>query len=68
MFLYVIVSTIISFISLLDSINVDDFHQISNLEWFKLVFKSFLPSLISVKAFLDTSVSDVNKNIEEQNP
>lgn len=62
MSLYIIVSGIISFVSLLDAINVHDLGEISNLDWIKITFKSLLPGLISIKAFLDTTISDNNNS------
>ena len=65
MSLYVIVSGVISFISLLDTLNVEHINDISNMEWIKIVFKSILPGLVSVRAFLDTSFIDNKKDSNE---
>jgi hypothetical protein len=58
MSLYVFVSTIISFVSLIDTLDAHYFDQISNLDWIKIFLKSLAPGLISLKAFLDTSIND----------
>ena len=58
MFLYVFISTIISFVSLVDTIDAHYFDQVSNLDWIKIFFKSLTPGLISLKAFIDTSMLD----------
>lgn len=58
MFLYVFVSTIISFVSLIDTVEAHYFDQVSNLDWVKIILKSLVPGLISLKAFLDTSIID----------
>jgi hypothetical protein len=62
MSLYVFVSTIISFVSLLDTLDAHYFDQVSNLDWIKIFLKSLAPGLISMKAFLDTSINDNNNN------
>jgi len=64
MSLYVFVSTIISFVSLLDTLDAHYFDQVSNLDWIKIFFKSLAPGLISLKAFLDTSMNDNKPNIQ----
>lgn len=58
MFLYVFISTIISFVSLVDTIDAHYFDQVSNLDWIKIILKSVTPGLISLKAFIDTSMND----------
>jgi hypothetical protein len=58
MFLYVFVSTVISFVSLIDTVDAHYFDQVSNLDWVKIVLKSLVPGLISLKAFIDTSMTD----------
>jgi len=57
MFLYTAVTGIITFVSLLDTIDVNHLNDMNKVEWLKIVLKSSLPSLVSLKAFLDTSVS-----------
>jgi hypothetical protein len=68
MFLYVFVSTIISFVSLIDTMDAHHFDQVTNLDWIKIVLKSLLPGLISLKAFMDTSMTDVNSKINIELP
>ena len=61
MFLYLFITMVISFLSLLDTVtNVD---SMTKLEWFKLISKSSVPALISLKAYLDTSST---ANIEKE--
>ena len=57
MFLYVFVTTIITFCSLVDTISADNLSAITGLEWMKIILKSLVPGLVSLKAFLDTTVS-----------
>ena len=64
MFLYVFISTIITFVSLIDTINVHNFNEVSNLDWIKICLKSLLPGLVSLKAFFDTSLSDDEKALK----
>lgn len=66
MSLYVFISTIISFVSLVDTLDAHYFDQISNLDWIKIFLKSLAPGLISLKAFLDTSINE-SKNILNSN-
>lgn len=62
MFTYVFVTILITFLSLLDS--VDTLDSVTALQWVKMVAKSCIPGLISLKAFLDTSLND-NKSSQE---
>ena len=64
MFLYLFVTMVISFLSLLDT--VTDVDAMSKLEWFKLFSKASVPALISLKAYLDTS-SSTNIEVEKDN-
>lgn len=66
MSLYVFISTIISFVSLIDTMDAHYFDQISDLDWIKIVMKSMVPGLISLKAYLDTSLTDkpVESNVQ----
>ena len=57
MFLYVFVTTIITFCSLVDTISADNLSAVTGLEWMKIILKSLVPGLVSLKAFLDTTVS-----------
>ncbi len=62
---YVIVTTVITFVSLLDSIEGRNFSDVTNLEWVKLCLKSLLPGFVSLKAFLDTTINSNNKSESE---
>jgi hypothetical protein len=64
MFLYVGVTTIITFVSLLDALQSHNFSDVSNLDWLKICLKSLLPGLVSLKAFLDTTINTNGKKIE----
>ena len=60
MSLYVFITTLITFVSLVDTLDVHHLDQISSLDWIKMFLKSLVPGLISLKAFLDTSINDRN--------
>lgn len=62
---YVIVTTVITFVSMLDTIEGRNFSDITNLEWVKLCLKSLLPGFVSLKAFLDTSINNNKKSESE---
>jgi hypothetical protein len=62
---YVFVTTVITFVSLIDSIEVRHFSDVSNLEWLKLLLKSLLPGFVSLKAFLDTTINNDKKTESE---
>jgi hypothetical protein len=69
MFLYVFVTTIITFCSLVDTISADSLSSVSGLEWMKIILKSLVPGLVSLKAFLDTTVvvnKDQSSNTEDE--
>jgi hypothetical protein len=68
MFLYVFVSTVISFVSLIDTVDAHYFDQVSNLDWIKIVLKSLVPGLISLKAFIDTSMNDEKVKLQIDTP
>jgi len=68
MFLYVFISTIISFVSLVDTLDAHYFDQVSNLDWIKIVLKSLTPGLISLKAFIDTSMTDEKSKLNVDSP
>lgn len=57
MFAYVMLTTIVTFATLLDSVNAE---QITSFECFRLICKSFIPSLISLKAYFDTTTQTPN--------
>lgn len=60
MSLYVFISTIITFCSLVDTIDAHQFDHVSNLDWIKIGLKSLVPGMISLKAYLDNSLNDKN--------
>ena len=62
---YVFVTTVITFVTLLDTIEGRNFSDISNLEWVKLFLKSLLPGFVSLKAFLDTTINSDKKSESE---
>jgi hypothetical protein len=62
MSLYVFISTIITFCSLVDTIDAHQFDQVSNLDWIKIGLKSIVPGLISLKAYIDNSLNDKQTN------
>lgn len=68
MFLYVFVSTVISFVSLIDTVDAHYFDQVSNLDWIKIFLKSLVPGLISLKAFIDTSMTDEKSKLSIDSP
>jgi len=53
MFIYFGTSILITFFSLVDTIEADKISDLSQFEWIKLLVKSFVPSLISIKAYFD---------------
>jgi hypothetical protein len=62
MFLYIFVTMLITFLSVLDTIT--DVNSLSNFEWIKIIAKSSIPGLISLKAYLDTSSNNSNNSIK----
>jgi hypothetical protein len=62
MFLYTFITMVITFFGLLDTLKVSSFDQISSMDWFKILGQSALPSLVSLKAFLDQSINNKNSN------
>ena len=62
MFLYTFITMVITFFGLLDTLKVSSFDQISSMDWFKILGQSALPSLVSLKAFLDQSINNKNNN------
>jgi hypothetical protein len=61
MSIYVFISTVITFCSLVDTIDAHQFSQVSNLDWIKIILKSLVPGMISLKAYLDNSLIDEKK-------
>lgn len=67
MFLYVLITMLISFFSMIDTMDLDKLKELSNVEWLKLIGKSFLPAFISLKAFFDDSVINKTEQSTEEN-
>ena len=59
MFFYFIVTTIITFSAVLDTLDTDSINNITTFTWVKLILKSIIPSLITIKAFIDPSVNEI---------
>ena len=59
MFFYFIVTTIITFSAVLDTLDTDSINNITTFTWIKLILKSIIPSLITIKAFIDPSVNEI---------
>lgn len=62
---------LISLFSLLDTMDVEKLKTLTNLDWLKIIIKSSLPALISLKAYFDDSIMSIkhtenkedNKNV-----
>jgi hypothetical protein len=68
MAIYMLVTMLITLFSVLDSMDIEKIKNLTNIEWVKLVIKSSLPALISLKAYFDdSSVSNSNSNSEGEN-
>ncbi len=63
---YVVVTGLITFISIISDSKYTSFSEIQGFEWFLLISKSLLPSLVSLKAYFDQSFSGF-LNREEDN-
>jgi uncharacterized membrane protein len=63
MLIYAFITMLISFLSLIDNIN--DISSVTSFEWIKMVAKSIIAALISVKAYLDNSGNSDEIKIEE---
>lgn len=61
MFLYVCVTALITFVTLIDSFTNEQIEVFTAFDWSKLIFKAFIPSLVSIKAYLDNTVSEYTK-------
>jgi hypothetical protein len=60
MFIYFGTSILITFFSLVDTIEADKITDLSQFEWIKLAVKSLVPSLISIKAYFDDTHASSN--------
>ena len=68
MFFYFTITTIITFSAVLDTLDTDSINNITTFAWIKLILKSLIPSLITIKAFVDPSVNEIlNQNSEINN-
>lgn len=63
MALYTFLTILITFFSLIDTLDVTSLGSITQMEWIKLISKSLVTGLISLKAFLDDTIN--NKKEEE---
>lgn len=60
--MYTFLTMLITLFSVLDSMDIEKIKNLTNLEWFKIVIKSIIPSLISLKAYFDdTSIKSENE-------
>lgn len=66
MIVYTCLTIAITFFSLIDTLDVTSLSSISQMDWIKLLSKSFATGLISLKAFLDDTVNKQEQNMEEQ--
>jgi hypothetical protein len=53
---------------LIDTVDAHYFDQVSNLDWVKIILKSLVPGLISLKAFIDTSMTDEKSKLHIDTP
>lgn len=63
---YVLVTGLITFISIISDSKYTSFSDIKGFDWFMLIAKSFLPSLVSLKAYFDQSFSGFPNNINDE--
>lgn len=61
MFLYICVTALITFVTLIDSFTNEQIETFTAFDWSKLTFKAFIPSLVSIKAYLDNTVYENTK-------
>ena len=61
MSLYIGITAIITFLTLIDSFTNEQIETFTDLDWLRLTFKSFIPSLVSLKAYLDSTVQETNQ-------
>lgn len=66
MIVYTCLTIAITFFSLIDTLDVTSLSSITQMDWIKLLSKSFATGLISLKAFLDDTVNKQEQNMEEQ--
>jgi hypothetical protein len=56
---YFIITTTITFVTLMDTIDANTISSITTFEWVKLALKSAIPSLMTIKAFVDPSINEM---------
>lgn len=56
---YFIITTTITFVTLMDTIDSHTISSITTFEWVKLALKSAVPSLMTIKAFVDPSINEM---------
>ena len=56
---YFIITTTITFVTLMDTIDANTISSITTFEWVKLALKSSIPSLMTIKAFVDPSINEM---------
>lgn len=66
MILYTCLTVSITFFSLIDTLDVTSLSSITQMDWIKLISKSFATGLISLKAFLDDTVNNKQEEITEE--
>jgi hypothetical protein len=67
MFIYIGITALITFATLLDTFTNEQIFSFTKFDWVKLSFKSFIPSLVALKAYLDNTVHETLYN-EPQSP
>lgn len=56
---YMLLTTIITLFSVLDTMDIEKIKALTLLEWFKISIKSLTPALVSLKAYFDdTSINN----------
>lgn len=67
MFFYFIITTVITFSTVLDTIDATHINSMTAFEWVKMVLKSIIPSLVTIKAFVDPSANEIIENTNQSN-
>lgn len=67
MFFYFIITTVITFSTVLDTIDASHINNMTVFEWIKMVLKSIIPSLVTIKAFVDPTANEITNNPEQSN-
>jgi hypothetical protein len=66
MIIYTFLTVIITFFSLIDTLDVHSLSSVSQMDWIKLLCKSFATGLISLKAFFDDTVNKTQEKSTEE--